>query len=73
MERAAGHDEKRHKMMADLERREQGWAAARTQASRGRRKGLPQPLAQPRADRSSSPLAQPLRHLVALSLRLSTG
>jgi hypothetical protein len=33
VERAAGHDEKRRKMMADLERREQGWAAARTQAS----------------------------------------
>lgn len=30
-ERTAGHDEKRRRMMADLERREKGWEAARTQ------------------------------------------
>lgn len=30
-ERTAGHDEKRRRMMADLERREKGWETARTQ------------------------------------------
>lgn len=35
-ERQAGHDEKRRKMMADLERKEKGWEAARTQVGGNR-------------------------------------
>lgn len=37
-ERQAGHDDKRRRMMADLERREQGWQAARTQEETARAK-----------------------------------
>lgn len=37
-ERQKGHDEKRRRMMADLERREKGWEAARTQEESARAK-----------------------------------
>jgi peptidoglycan hydrolase CwlO-like protein len=37
-ERQRGHDEKRRRMMEDLERREKGWEAARTQEESARAK-----------------------------------